>query len=245
MPPDRHLVRTAIPFQPGQDSLGDFHPSRSVPLASFANRVSGGDQTGPLARGPRLLFPHPPASRKAGYVCTQRYGPAGPMHRAAGSSAASYAARNTTLGVRPRTRTGLHGNRVGVSMPLEIALSPQARKTRFLPASTQDWASQADTRSFTGVPFGGFLGPPSETADLTRILRRRLAHISIAWLAKICNSFRIYTERLTVYFIDPTSDFWRRLNSFPGPGPSCQLRCVRGRWSFSKQTTGRSSLPAA
>lgn len=76
MPPDRHLVRTAIPFQPGQDSLGDFHPSRSVPLASFANRVSGGDQTGPLARGPRLLFPHPPASRKAGYVCTQRYGPA-------------------------------------------------------------------------------------------------------------------------------------------------------------------------
>ena len=129
MPPDRHLVRTAIPFQPGQDSLGDFHPSRSVPLASFANRVSGGDQTGPLARGPRLLFPHPPASRKAGYVCTQRYGPAGPMHRAAGSSAASYAARNTTLGVRPRTRTGLHGNRVGVTMPLEIALSPQAFST--------------------------------------------------------------------------------------------------------------------
>ena len=86
MPPDRHLVRTAIPFQPGQDSLGDFHPSRSVPLASFANRVSGGDQTGPLARGPRLLFPHPPASRKAGYGCTQRYGPEiGPMHRTAGS----------------------------------------------------------------------------------------------------------------------------------------------------------------
>lgn len=133
----------------------------------------------------------------------------------------------------------------GVSMPLEIALSPQARKARFLPASTQDWASQADTRSFTGVPFGGFLGPPSETADLTRILRRRLAHISIAWLAKICNSFRIYTERLTVCFKDPMSDFWRHLNSFPGPGPSCRLRCVRGRWSFSKQTTGRSSLPAA
>ena len=60
-------------------------------------------------------------------------------------------------------------------MPLDIALSPQAQM-RFLPASTQDWASQADTRSFTGVPFRGFLGPPSETADLTRILRRRLAH---------------------------------------------------------------------
>lgn len=167
------------------------------------------------------------------------------MHRIAGLSSASYMDPLTTMGVRPRTRTGLHGNRVGVSMPLEIALSPQARKTRFLPASTQDWASQADTRSFTGVPFGGFLGPPSETADLTRILRRRLAHISIAWLAKICNSFRIYTERLTVCFKDPMSDFWRHLNSFPGPGPSCRLRCVRGLWSFSKQTTGRSSLPAA
>ena len=167
------------------------------------------------------------------------------MHRIAGSNLLRTQIENTATGVRSCTRAGLHGNRVGVSMPLEIALSPQARKTRFLPASTQDWASQADTRSFTGVPFGGFLGPPSETADLTRILRRRLAHISIAWLAKICNSFRIYTERLTVCFVDPTSDFWRHLNSFPGPGPSCRLRCVRGRWSFSKQTTGRSSLPAA
>ena len=145
-----------------------------------------------------MLIPHSPASRKAGYGCTQRYAPEGTMHRIAGSSSASYMDPLTTMGVRPRTRTGLHGNRVGVSMPLEIALSPQARKARFLPASTQDWASQADTRSFTGVPFGGFLGPPSETADLTRILRRRLAHISIAWLAKICNSFRIYTERLTI-----------------------------------------------
>ena len=181
MPPDRHLVRTAIPFQPGQDSLGDFHPSRSVPLASFANRVSGGDQTGPLARGPRLLFPHPPASRKAGYVCTQRYGPAGPMHRAAGSSAASYAARNTTLGVRPRTRTGLHGNRVVITMPLEIALSPQAQaKPGFPPAPTRNWAYQAGTRGFIGVPFRGFLAPPSETDDLTRILRRRLAPYSIS-----------------------------------------------------------------
>ena len=118
------------------NSLGVFHHSLSVSLASFANRVSRGDQTNPLARGSRLLFPHPPASRKAGYVCTQRYGPAGPMHRAAGSSAASYAGRNTTLGVRPRTRTGLHGNRVGITMPLESALSPQAQKKVTLPPST-------------------------------------------------------------------------------------------------------------
>ena len=79
-------------------------------------------------------------------------------------------------------------------MPLDIALSPQAQM-RFLPASTQDWASQADTRSFTGVPFRGFLGPPSETADLTRILRRRLAPDSIAYLAAICNYFCIYTQQ--------------------------------------------------
>ena len=177
------------------NSLGVFHHSLSVSLASFASRVSAGDRDPYSGQSTAALIPHPPASRKAGYVCTQRYGPAGPMHRAAGSSAASYAARNTTLGVRPRTRTGLHGNRVGVSMPLEIALSPQARKARFLPASTQDWASQANTRSFTGVPFGGFLGPPSETADLTRILRRRLAPDSIAYLAAICNYFCIYAQQ--------------------------------------------------
>ena len=161
MPPDRHLVRTAIPFQPGQDSLGDFHHSPSASLASFADRVSGGDRRHTLwPEHPAALFLHSPAPRKAGYICTQRYGPAGPMHRAAGSSAASYAARNTTLGVRPRTRTGLHGNRVVITMPLESALSPQARMARFPPAPTQHWAYQAGTRGFIGVPFRGFLGPP-------------------------------------------------------------------------------------
>lgn len=168
------------PFSARYDSLGVFHPSRSVSLASFANRVSGGDRTAALARAAGPLFPHSPASRKAGYVCTQRYGPTGPMHRTAGSSAASYAGRNTTLGVRPRTRTGLHGNRVVITMPLESALSPQAQaKPGFPPAPTRNWAYQAGTRGFIGVPFRGFLAPPSETDDLTRILRRRLAPISI------------------------------------------------------------------
>ena len=177
------------------NSLGVFHHSPSVSLASFANRVSAGDRDPHSGQSTAALIPHPPASRKAGYGCTQRYAPEGTMHRIAGSSSASYMDPLTTMVVRPRTRTGLHGNRVGVSMPLEIALSPQARKARFLPASTQDWASQADTRSFTGVPFGGFLGPPSETADLTRILRRRLAPDSIAYLAAICNYFCIYTQQ--------------------------------------------------
>lgn len=163
------------------NSLGVFHHSLSVSLASFAKRVSAGDHDHRPGQDSAVLLPHPPpASRKAGYGCTQRYAPEGTMHRIAGLSSASYMDPLTTMGVRPRTRTGLHGDRVGVSMPLEIALSPQARKTRFLPASTQDWASQADTRSFTGVPFEGFLGPPSETADLTRILRRRSAGYSIS-----------------------------------------------------------------
>lgn len=228
------------------NSLGVFHHSLSVSLASFAKQVSAGDHDRRPGQDGAVLIPHSPASRKAGYGCTQRYAPEGVMHRIAGLSSASYMDPLTTMGVRPRTRTGLHGNRVVITMPLESALSPQAQaKPGFPPAPTRNWAYQAGTRGFIGVPFRGFLAPPSETDDLTRILRRRLAHISIAWLAKICNSFRIYTERLTVYFIGPTSDFWRRLNSFPGPGPSCQPHCVRGRWSFSKQTTGRSSLPAA
>lgn len=228
------------------NSLGVFHHSLSVSLASFAKLVSAGDHDRRPGQDSAVLIPHSPASRKAGYGCTQRYAPGGAMHRIAGLSSASYMDPLTTMGVRPRTRTGLHGNRVVITMPLESALSPQAQaKPGFPPAPTRNWAYQAGTRGFIGVPFRGFLAPPSETDDLTRILRRRLAHISIAWLAKICNSFRIYTERLTVCFKDPMSDFWRHLNSFPGPGPSCRLRCVRGLWSFSKQTTGRSSLPAA
>ena len=61
-------------------------------------------------------------------------------------------------------------------MPLENALRPQARGVRASrPAPTPNWAFAAGTRGFTAVPFEGFLGPSSETADLTRILRRRLA----------------------------------------------------------------------
>ena len=149
------------PFLARNDSLGDFHHSPSVSLASFAGRVSE-------SRGPPIapagsengLASYPPHPRKAGYVCTQRYGPRRPMHRIAGSSSVSYTARNTTMGVRLCTRTGLHGNRVGITMPLESALSPQARAARFPPAPTQNWAYQAGTRGFTDVPFRGFLGPP-------------------------------------------------------------------------------------
>ena len=166
-----------------QNSLGVFHCSLFVSLASFAGRISE-------SKGPPLLRPeqngltsHPSYPRKAGYVCTQRYGT--PRRRCTALQV-SHLFRtqlgNTTQGVRLCTRTGLHGNRVGVTMPLEIALSPQARMACFPPAPTQNWAYQAGTRGFIDVPFRGFLAPPSETADLTRILRRRLANFSIARL---------------------------------------------------------------
>ena len=142
------------------NSLGVFHHSLSVSLASFAKLVSAGDHDRRPGQDGAVLIPHSPASRKAGYGCTQRYAPEGTMHRIAGSSSASYMDPLTTMGVRPRTRTGLHGNRVGLTMPLEIALSPQARMARFPPAPTQNWAYQAGTRGFIDVPFRGFLGPP-------------------------------------------------------------------------------------
>ena len=163
------------------NSLGVFHHSLSVSLASFAKQVSVGDHDRRPGQDSAVLIPHSPASRKAGYGCTQRYAPEGAMHRIAGSSSASYMDPLTTMGVRPRTRTGLHGNRVVITMPLESALSPQAQaKPGFPPAPTRNWAYQAGTRGFIGVPFRGFLAPPSETDDLTRILRRRLAPYSIS-----------------------------------------------------------------
>jgi hypothetical protein len=75
--------------------------------------------------------------------------------------------------VLPRTRSGLHVNRVVVSMPLEIALKTQTHK-RLPPAPTPNWAFEAGTTGFVDMPFEGFLGPSWETAVLTRILRRRI-----------------------------------------------------------------------
>ena len=178
--PDCHLVRTAIPFLPHEDSLGDFHRSPSVSLASFADRVSEGDRGKALARAPpRSSSIHPPHARQA----TSTHSVTAPTDRCTALQVHNLfrtQAENTTVGVRLCTRTGLHENRVGLSMPLEIALSPQARMARFPPAPTQNWAYQAGTRGFIGVPFRGFLAPPSETDDLTRILRRRLAPYSIS-----------------------------------------------------------------
>ena len=94
------------PFFARDDSLGDFHHSPSASLASFAAMVS--ESRGPLApAGSKFgLASHSPYPRKAGYICTQRYGPAGPMHRIAGSSSASYTARKYHDG-----STTVHKNR--------------------------------------------------------------------------------------------------------------------------------------
>lgn len=106
--------------------------------------------------------------------------------------------RSTTKGVRPCTKTGLHESRVGFPMPLGNALNPQARGVRASrPAPTPNWAFAAGTRGFTAMPFKGFLGPSSETADLTRILRRRLAfsvyHIFTEYSREFAN-FSIYLQ---------------------------------------------------
>ena len=95
------------PFFARNDSLGDFHHSPSVSLASFAGRVSE-------SRGPPIapagsecgLASHSPYPRKAGYICTQRYGPRRPMHRIAGSSSVSYTTRKYHDG-----STTMHKNR--------------------------------------------------------------------------------------------------------------------------------------
>ena len=168
------------PCSARNDSLGDFHCSLSASLASFADRVSRSDRPAALARAAARSSPiHPLHARQA----TSAHSVTAPQDRCTALQVHHLLrtqAGNTTMGVRLRTRTGLHGNRVGITMPLESALSPQACTARFPPAPTRHWAYQAGTRGFIGVPFRGFLGPPSETADLTRILRRRLASHSIA-----------------------------------------------------------------
>ncbi len=90
--------------------------------------------------------------------------------------------RFTAKGVRTPTEPGLHTGRVEVPMPLEIALPMQAQ-TRLPPASTQNWAFQADTRGFNDMPFKGFLGPSYKICVPTRILRRFLgAHTTAPYL---------------------------------------------------------------
>ena len=74
--PDCHLVRTAIPFLPLWNSLGVFHHSLSASLASFAAMVSESKGSFMLRPGAITIWPLIRHTHvKAGYICTQRYGP--------------------------------------------------------------------------------------------------------------------------------------------------------------------------
>ena len=73
--PDCHLVRTAIPLPPHDEQPRCF-PLQSVRFVSLFCR-HGFKEQGTASRSGRNrdgLASHPPYPRKAGYVCTQRYG---------------------------------------------------------------------------------------------------------------------------------------------------------------------------
>ena len=55
--PDCHLVRTAIPRLPSDDSLGVFHYSQTISLASFADTVSRSNHNRSLAGEPAAYSP--------------------------------------------------------------------------------------------------------------------------------------------------------------------------------------------
>ena len=121
--PDCHLVRTAIPCLPSYDSLGVFHRSPLRLLASFARMVSEAipAMAMAIAIGRDVSsFPHTHSRQATLHTAHDS------VHRIAGSYPNSYAGGSTISlwGFRCRTILGLHGNRVGYSMPLECARDP-------------------------------------------------------------------------------------------------------------------------
>ena len=160
--PDCHLVRTAIPILSPKEQPRCF-PLQSVRFFSLFCRQGFREQrTVALRPGANTVWPlirHTHARQAtSAHSVTAPQGTDAPHCRFI--ICFVHSSKNTTMGVRLCTRTGLHRNRVGLTMPLEIALSPQARVARFPPAPTQHWAYQAGTTGFIDVPFRGFLGPP-------------------------------------------------------------------------------------
>ena len=109
-------------------------PPQSVHFFSLFCRSGFKEQRAACCSGRRLsgLTSHPPHPRKAGYVCTQRYGQQADAPHCRFTICFVHRPKYHA-GVRLCIRTGLHGNRVGLTMPLLIALSPQARKNRASP----------------------------------------------------------------------------------------------------------------
>ena len=110
-------------------------PPQSVHFFSLFCRSGFKEQRAACCSGRRLsgLTSHPPHPRKAGYVCTQRYAPNRSDAPHCRFTICFVHRPKYHAGVRLCTRTGLHGNRGGLTMPLLIALSPQARKNRASP----------------------------------------------------------------------------------------------------------------
>ena len=114
------------PSAPGWDSLGAFHNSLTVPYPLlqpwFQGAIAGLPWPGrswvdPLSR-------HAHARQATPRTAFTAPGRVAPQH---GFKPESYTGRFTTRGVRPRTRSGLHGGRGRCPMPLGNALPPQAR----------------------------------------------------------------------------------------------------------------------
>ena len=119
--PDCHLVRTAIPYLPLEDCLGDFHSitHRFYPLlqAWFQGAISPSS----AATDANASLPYPDMSTQGRLHCTQQRDSA---HCIAGSIPVSYAVRVRKVLYGCRTIAGLHGIRVGRHMPLRLARKP-------------------------------------------------------------------------------------------------------------------------
>jgi hypothetical protein len=128
--PDCHLVRTAIPFLPRGQVLPDqprcFPPQSNRLLASFAENISRGNSAGRCGRTAGRLGPLSADSTQGRLLCTQHTALACiPQCR---FNPVPYRDRARCTGCVNARKTGLRMNRVGISMPLEVALSMQARQ---------------------------------------------------------------------------------------------------------------------
>lgn len=149
-------------------------------LSLFCSR--GFREQGRQSFRPELTAPEPPIHHTHARQATS-------AHSVTGASARCTALQVHNL-IRtqaeiPQGSTSVHKNRSPRKQGRgnhAIGNRPESASaiTRFPPAPTRNWAYQASTRDFIDVPFRGFLGPPSETAVLTRILRRCSAWLSIA-----------------------------------------------------------------
>ena len=119
--PDCHLVRTAIPCLPSYDSLGDFHSRENRSLSLFCKH-------GFQKRCRHPLWPQRTAAWSSFPTCSLKAGYAARSTRFCAPQCRfypdSYAAGTHRVRNCRRTRSGLHGNWVGYSMPLECARNP-------------------------------------------------------------------------------------------------------------------------